>query len=82
MPSKLYEVNLSVEGIALYCYLSCCREDFNPSLRFVNKVLGMSINRIRKAYKELEEKNMIKCYHKGYKNTTKKYEFVQVEMWK
>lgn len=81
IPIELYGMKLSVEAVGLYCYLACGKEDFHPSVRFTAQVLNVSTRKLKKMYEELLKRNMIKCYHKGFKNVTKKYEFIQVELW-
>jgi hypothetical protein len=81
-PTKLYDLGLSIEAIGLFNYLVSCSESFNPSLRYLSEKLGMSINRSRKYFKELENHNVIRCIHKGYKSETKKYEFIDPKSWR
>lgn len=82
IPIKLYLMDLSIESIAVYCFLASCAEDFNPSMSFVSIRLKISRKRLQRCYAELEDTNIIKCVHKGFKNTTKKFEFVPYSNWK
>lgn len=82
VPTKIYRIGLSPGAIILFCYLASCSEEFNPSLRYVSSVLKLSVNSLRKYYKELQEKNVIKCYFKGFKGISAKYMFEPINKWK
>jgi len=74
-------MNLSPGSISLYCFLLSGLETFDPSVRWAARKLNVSNNTVLKYYTELESRNIIHCYKKGYVGCVSKWEFVGVDKW-
>lgn len=82
LPLKIHKINLSCGAIATYGYLASCGEDYYPSINTIRKALKISKNTVIKHLKELEARNIIKCFERGYIGKVSKYEFINIKEWK
>lgn len=82
VPTKIHQMGLNSTSISLYYLLASFAEEFNPSIRFLQKKLDLSRPTVIKYLKILETKNIIRKYHQGGQNDLNKYEFVNPGEWK
>lgn len=82
VPNRIYDINLSMGGIAIYNYLISRPEDFNPAARVIARTLKISRTTVHKLLKELVDRNLITCIEKGGKNRVSKYRFNSLKEWK
>jgi hypothetical protein len=80
--TKIFRMDLDSSSIALFCYLSSCREDFCPSSRLAAKILGLHRATISKAFATLIERNVIKVVTEARPGKVTMYAFVNPEEWK
>lgn len=59
VPDSILTLNISTTAITVFIFMLSCSDNFNPSVRFMSKVLSISVNSIRKAVNELIETNVI-----------------------
>jgi len=79
LPIRLFELNLSLEAMALYTYLIKNTEDYNPSVGSLHSILKISKKSIRKYLKELLDHNVIE---KAGFSMFQKYRLVNPKDWK
>ncbi len=90
IPNKIHNNDLSAIAIALYSYLALVPEEFNPSLSVMAKALKVSRGTALKYLKELKDRNIIECIHRGSggmpgvkrEDKFSKYKFIPPEKWK
>lgn len=80
--NKIKYMKLSSNAFVLYYTCMSMPEKFNPSITWLESDTGLSRWVLYRAFKELINKNMIKCIRVGKFHTLSKYEFVKVEEWK
>lgn len=81
VPNRIYDIKLSMGGIAVYNYLISRPEDFNPAARVIASTLKISRTTVHKLLKELVDRNLIICIEKGGKNRVSKYAFISMKDW-
>lgn len=79
LPTRLFEIALSLEAMALYVYLIKNTEDYNPSVGSLHNVLKISKKSIRKYLKELLDHGIIE--KSGFKRF-QLYRLVNPREWK
>lgn len=81
IPNKLYNSNLSIMAIGMYCYLASHSESFNPSIKTICSTLKIAKGTAVKYLDELEYRNIIKLIRQGGQATVSEYEFVSMDEW-
>lgn len=79
--NKIFRMGLSCEAIALFCYLSSCNEEFNPSVKYAANKLRLHRNTVSKAFQELEHNNIIRRVSEPQRGVSTKYEFINPDKW-
>lgn len=82
VPLNLFSLDLSINAIGLYVFLSSCSEEFNPSVSFLSKKLKVSRNTVYKYLSELQKTNVISISMKGREGETTRYQFCPPSEWR
>lgn len=82
IPNKLYNCNVSITAIGLYCYLASNSETFNPSIKNICSILQISKGTAIKYLGELKNRNLIKLIRPGGERVVSEYEFCSPDDWK
>lgn len=82
IPNKIHGVGLSATAIAIYSYMAMQAETFDPAISVIARSLKLSKTTVIKYLKELQDRNIIKCYDRGAERKISKYEFVNLDDWK
>lgn len=80
--NKIFYSGLDSRTIAVYCFMSSCSEEFNPSVRYISKTLGISKSTVSKAIHTLCERHIISQMKGATKGHSAEYEFVNPVFWK
>ena len=81
IPDKIFEMGLKPELIGVYCYLVKQSEEFNPSVRTIEKHLNVSRNTAGKYVQKLVDLNIIKLVKGHSVGKPAEYEFVKPNEW-
>lgn len=77
----IFSIGLSLEAIGLYSYFSSCKEDFNPSVKFISEKFDISRNTCYKYINELKSRNIISEVKEGTQYNATIYKFNPLEEW-
>lgn len=82
IPNKLLKMKLSNSAIMLYFICMSFPEKFNPSKSYLTSIIKISRWTINKAFKELIDRNIIKCIRVGNRTKVSEYMFIDIKDWK
>lgn len=81
MDNRIFQKELSLGAIALYCFFSSMPENFHPAVGYIAKTLGCSRPTVIKLIRELESRNIIKQYRRGGPGVIAQYAFTPPKEW-
>jgi hypothetical protein len=79
--TKIFRLGLDSSTLLVFCFLSSCKEDFHPSVRFIADNTKLSKNTVTKAMRALVAANVIRLVEASSKGHTSEYTFVDPKDW-